>query len=254
MIKKQGRAKRNGARPKKGRKGSGNRGKLLKAAMKQFLEKGYDAATTSAICKAARVAKPTLYYYVESKRDLFRQLHMEAIERDLKPHMEKVSAIRDPLWRLTRIIAEFAEIMCAHPELRVLIHETLAIRDDYFKEVRQIWKRHYELLRDTIGELQERDMIPYTDKPSRLALLALGMLAWIPFWYDHARADGAGEVAAGAVSLILHGLTGKDTLWAVGMRGISPRGEGVGEVSDRGQASRIDVRHERESRGEICLS
>jgi AcrR family transcriptional regulator len=218
---------RNGARHNSKRKESGNREKIFKAATKHFLEKGYDGATTDAICKSAEVTKPTLYYYSETKRHLFYQLHMEAIERDLRPHIAKVSAIGDPLERLGSLIQEFAEMMCARPELRILIHETLGIRDDYFEEVRNIWKEHYRLLRDTIAELQEKGIIPDTDKSSRLALLSLGMLAWIPFWYDYERRDETGEVAAGAVSLLFDGLMGKGNSWAAParrMRGSLPGG------------------------------
>jgi AcrR family transcriptional regulator len=216
----------NGAEHSSARKESGNRERILKAATEHFLEKGYDGATTDAICKSANITKPTLYYYSKTKRHLFYQLHMEAIEKDLRPHIAKVSAIEDPLERLGIMIQEFAEMMCARPELRILIHETLGIRDDYFEEVRKIWKEHYRLLRDTMAELQGRGIIRDTDKPSRLALLSLGMLAWIPFWYDYGRREG-GEVAASAVRLILDGLIGKDTARAVPvmrMSGTLPRG------------------------------
>jgi AcrR family transcriptional regulator len=191
---------------KKEASSSRNREAIFKAAMGLFLEKGYDAATTNDICEAAKITKPTLYYYAKSKRHLFYLLHMEAIERDLTPHLEKVSAVEDPLKRLTMMIEGFAEIVCTRPELRVLLHETLAIRDNYFKEVRQIWKRHYYLLRDTIKELQKEGIIENKGKPSRLALLMLGMLAWVTFWFDYGKKNEIKEIAATAVELIMNGL------------------------------------------------
>lgn len=186
---------------------SRNRATIFRAAMELFLAKGYDAATTNDICEAAKITKPTLYYYAKSKRHLFYLLHTEAIERDLTPHLDKVSAIEDPLERLTRMIEGFAEIICTHPELRVLLHETLAIRDNYFKEVRQMWKKHYLLLRDTIAELQKAGVIKNASKPSRLALLMLGMLAWITFWFNYNRKEEIKEIAATAVEFIMSGLS-----------------------------------------------
>lgn len=203
MTKGQGREKKNGGSV------SRNRDAIFKAAMELFLEKGYDAATTNDICEAAGITKPTLYYYAKSKRHLFYLLHMEAIERDLAPHLEKMSAIEDPLARLTKMIEGFAEIVCTHPELRVLLHETLAIRDNYFKEVRQMWKKHYYLLRNTIKELQEKGIITNKSKPSRLALLVLGMLTWVTFWFDYNRKEEIGEIAGTAVEMVMSGLSVK---------------------------------------------
>ena len=194
-------------KPKKDEKVSRNRETIFRVAMELFLAKGYDATTTNDICAAAGITKPTLYYYAKSKRHLFYLLHMETIDKDLKPHLEKVSSIKDPLGRLEQMIRGYAEIMCLRPELRVLIHETLAIKDNYFREVRQMWKSHYYLLRDTIAELQKRGIILSKAKPSRLALLLLGMLTWITFWFDYSRKEDAGEIADAAVELVFKGLS-----------------------------------------------
>src|SRR5512137_1299222 len=139
-------------RPKKEENRPDNRKVIFKVAMQLFLEKGYSATTTYDICAAAKITKPTLYYYAKSKRHLFYLLHMEAIDTILKPHMEKSASISDPSERLTYMIRDLVEIVCSHPELRCLLNETLSIRDQYFKEVRQMWKKHYLLLRDTISQ------------------------------------------------------------------------------------------------------
>jgi AcrR family transcriptional regulator len=196
-------------KPKKEEKVSRNKETIFRVAMELFLAKGYDATTTNDICSAAGITKPTLYYYAKSKRHLFYLLHMETIDKDLKPHLEKVSVISDPLQRLEQMIEGYAVIMCLRPELRVLIHETLGIKDNYFKEVRQMWKNHYYLLRSTISELQKCGMVLNKAKPSRLALLLLGMLTWITFWFDYNRKEEVGEIASAAVELVFKGLSVK---------------------------------------------
>ncbi len=196
---------------KKAKGDADKRKKILRAAMKLFLEKGYDGATTNQICARAKVARPTLYYYADSKRDLFYQLHMEAIEKDLKPHLIRLSAIEDPLLRLKRMVEEFARLMCIRPELRVLIHDTLAMKDEYFREVRHTWKEHYSLLKNTIGELQEKGSVFASEKASRLALFSLGTLVWISFWYDYRRKEGSEEVVAAAAAVVLRALLKRET-------------------------------------------
>jgi AcrR family transcriptional regulator len=189
-------------RPKKEANRPDNRKVIFEVAMQQFLDKGYSATTTNDICAAAKITKPTLYYYARSKRHLFYLLHMEALDKILKPHMDKSSAIPDPSERLTFMIRDLTEIVCLHPELRCLLNETLSIRDQYFKGVRQMWKTHYFLLRDTISQLISQKKLKTTPKPSTVALLILGMIAWIPFWLHYDRKSRIHEISDTAVDLI----------------------------------------------------
>src|SRR5690242_5074106 len=46
--------------------------RILAAALKQFADHGYAGASVQAIVDAARVKKPTLYYYFENKAALCR--------------------------------------------------------------------------------------------------------------------------------------------------------------------------------------
>jgi AcrR family transcriptional regulator len=196
-------------RPKKEANRPDNRKVIFKVAMQLFLEKGYSATTTNDICAAAQITKPTLYYYAKSKRHLFYLLHMEAIDKILKPHMEKSSSIPDPSERLIFMIRDLTGIVCLHPELRCLINETQSIRDQYFKEVRQMWKKHYLLLRNTISQLISVRKIRTTSKPSTVALLILGMIAWIPFWLHYDRKSRIYEIADTAIDLIFQNIFGK---------------------------------------------
>lgn len=198
-------------RPKKESNRPDNKKVIFRVAMQQFLEKGYSATTTNDICSAAQITKPTLYYYVKSKRHLFYLLHMEAIDNILKPHMEKSSSIHDPSERLIFMIRDLTEIVCLHPELRCLLNETLSIQDQYFKGVRQMWKKHYLLLRDTISQLILDKKIRTTSKPSTIALLILGMIAWIPFWLHYNRKGRIHEISDTAVDLIFQNVFGKLT-------------------------------------------
>jgi AcrR family transcriptional regulator len=196
-------------RPKKEANRPDNKKVIFKVAMRQFLDKGYSATTTDSICAAAKITKPTLYYYAKSKRHLFYLLHMEAIDTILKPHMEKSASISDPSERLTYMIRDLVEIVCSHPELRCLLTETLSIRDQYFKGVRQMWKKHYLLLRDTISQLTSDKKLKTTSKPSTVALLILGMIAWIPSWLHYNRKSRIHEIGDTALDLIFKNIFGR---------------------------------------------
>ena len=178
---------------------------LLDIAMKLFLEKGYSATSTSDICVAAGISKPTLYYYFHNKRHLFFSCHMRSIEKDLIPYIEKAGAIEDPKERLAFMIREFTRMICLNPDLKVLIHETMSMRDKYFEEIRKEWKRHYLLLRDTIEDLQSLKKSSSSLDPSRAALLLLGMITWITFWFDYRRQEDVDIIAESTRNLLFYG-------------------------------------------------
>jgi AcrR family transcriptional regulator len=182
---------------------------ILRVAMELFLDQGYSATSTNAICAAAGINKPTLYYYFKSKRHLFFELHIKNIQEVLRPYVAQAASVADPGERLTFIIQEFTKIVCHHPELRVLTHEAMSIQDQYFEEIREEWKKHYLLLLNTISELQSSDTIAADLKPSWVALLLLGMITWITYWFDYNQKDGIDHIAETALRVTLFGLLEK---------------------------------------------
>jgi AcrR family transcriptional regulator len=187
---------------------------ILETAMELFLERGYSATSTNDICAAAHINKPTLYYYFDSKRQLFFSLHIKSMQEVLEPYLEKADSIEDPWERLVFMIREYTKMICLHPELKVLIHETLSIKDEYFKQTRKVWKKHYLLLRNTIKQLQSTGKILPDFRSSWVAVLLLGMITWITFWFDYTRrTNQIDEIADSAVRIALDGLrSGKNSI------------------------------------------
>ena len=63
--------------------GADTRKRLLKAAAKEFSERGYKGASLRQICSASGVTTGALYFFFESKEDLFRNV--------VKPVMDPLS-------------------------------------------------------------------------------------------------------------------------------------------------------------------
>jgi AcrR family transcriptional regulator len=197
-------------------KNSGKKDAILQSAMERFLENGYSATSTNDICAAAGINKPTLYYYFESKRHLFFEAHIKHIQEVLKPYIERAASIADPSERLQFMVREFSKIVCHQPELRVLTHEAMSIRDQYFEEIRKEWKKHYLLLLNTIKELQSQGAIAAGFKPSWVALLLLGMITWITYWFDYQRTEHIDDIAETALKVTLSGLLEKENASSMG--------------------------------------
>lgn len=182
---------------------------ILDIAVRLFLEKGYSGTSTSDVCRTAGISKPSLYHFFKSKRHLFFSCHMRSINQQLKPFLEKASTITDPEKRLRFMVRDFTRTICRNPELKVLIHETMTINDQYFKKIRDVWKGHYLLLKTTIAALQQNGSISMDLKPSRAALFLLGMMTWITFWFDYGKIQEADDVAESALGFALKGLSYK---------------------------------------------
>lgn len=183
--------------------------KIIQTTMQLLIKKGGSGSTsTTDICSAAKLTRPTLYHYFGSKRNLLLSVHVESMEKDLRPYLDEAASIDDPLKRLEYMVRTFTrEIICKRPELRVLIHDALTMKDKHFREVKGEWKRHYLLIRDTIVQLQSEGRINTGFKPSWAALFVLGMLTWVTYWFDYDRKDEIDQIADLALELVLHGLS-----------------------------------------------
>lgn len=179
---------------------------ILVIATKLFLEKGYSGASTTDICAAAKINRPTLYWYFKSKEQLFFSCHMKSLELLLKPYLKEAESIKDSEERLKFIILEFTRMICLNPELKVLIHDTFTINDEYLKRVRKAWKKHYLLLKNSILQLQSEGKVRADFTASWAALFLLGMMTWITFWFDHGKRNKIEELANEALNFALQGL------------------------------------------------
>jgi AcrR family transcriptional regulator len=197
--------------------------KILQKALHLFLSKGYDGTSTNEICWATKITKPTLYYYYPSKKHLLYAVHLQSIKNLLQPHLDKSNALKYPLERLATMLKNYTIMICSHPELRFLLHETLNIKDEEAKEIKKEWKRHYLLLRDTIAELQANGKIRHKLKPSGSALMLLGMISWITYWFDHKRKDSTDEVAALVLDMAFHALGLQENTTEIGSKKVRSR-------------------------------
>lgn len=179
--------------------------RIIRVSMEKFTRQGFESTSVDEICKEAGVSKPVLYYYFGDKKGLFLTLHLKTMQETLIPYIEKARSIKDPLQRIEFIIKEFTQIVVNHEELKILIHNTLSMYDDSFKAVRERWRDHYLLLKETIEELQERSIASNKARPSFLALFVLGFMCWIPYWWDYSRGGGE-EISKAAWDFVREGL------------------------------------------------
>ena len=74
--------------------------------MRLFAEKGYAGTSTRAICQAAGITKPVLYYHFRSKEHLYQELMIDSFGQFQKALL-RASKVQGPLrQRLIRVVHE----------------------------------------------------------------------------------------------------------------------------------------------------
>jgi TetR/AcrR family fatty acid metabolism transcriptional regulator len=82
---------------------------ILEAALKVFGEKGFEATTISAICKAANISDATLYEYFDSKEEVLFSIPEIYTERELERMQEVRRYIHSPREKIRVIIQAYLE-------------------------------------------------------------------------------------------------------------------------------------------------
>jgi len=112
------------------------RSQILRAARSVFVEKGYLAARVEDVARRAALSKGAVYFYYESKRDLFLALVREEQETtysflDVADHDERPAVVK--LLDLGRKYIEYFAGLKTPPKFFLLSCEA-AIRDEEIRE------------------------------------------------------------------------------------------------------------------------
>lgn len=86
---------------------------IIQVACRQFAEQGYAATKVADIAKAAGVPKPNIYYYFQTKDNLYRAV-LESIVKPLLEASEPIERLDDPVEALSEYIAAKLRISREH--------------------------------------------------------------------------------------------------------------------------------------------
>jgi AcrR family transcriptional regulator len=132
----------------------GVRERIVREATRLFSAKGYNGVSVREIVKAAGITKPTLYYYYQSKEQLFERIILDTLE-DFRRQLERVvkqsGPIRDRLLSICRLHLEFPR---SNTERSRLAHSV------YFSSERSVipfdfdayYRSNFALVRDVLAE------------------------------------------------------------------------------------------------------
>ncbi|ORV19081.1 TetR/AcrR family transcriptional regulator [Mycobacterium celatum] len=186
---------------------SARRDEIMAAAKKVFARKGFHATTIADIAKQAGLAYGSVYWYFDSKDELFHAL-MAVEEQALRAHVSAAVAAPadgvEPFRTAVQATLEFFEADKA--TVRLLFRDAYALGDRFEKHLGGIYERFIDDIETFIVVAQERgEVVPAPPRMVAYTLAALiGQLAHRRLSTD----DGvtAAEVADFVVALVLDGL------------------------------------------------
>ncbi len=190
---------------------SRRRDEIMAAAKKVFARKGFHATTIADIAKEAGLAYGSIYWYFDSKDDLFHAL-MAVEEYALRTHVAVALAAigarpesgEAPFRTAVQATFEFFEADKA--TVKLLLRDAYALGDRFEKQLGGIYERFVGDIETVIVAAQKRgDVVVAPPRMVAYTLAALiGQLAHRRLTTD----DGvtAAEVADFVVSLVLNGL------------------------------------------------
>lgn len=153
---------------------SAMREKIVQAAIALFAAHGYAGTSTRAICEAAGITKPVLYYYFRSKQQLYRELVAEIFGYYRKILVRAAEGRGNLRTRLARIIAAGFDAARQDPARVAFLLRMIFAREEnipVFDYVREFDEQRAVIARvireGTVGRLRAH--------ADRLAAIAMGM-------------------------------------------------------------------------------
>jgi AcrR family transcriptional regulator len=201
------------------------REELVRIAARLFKEQGFQATRLIDIAKEAGLDRATVYYYVGSKEELFR----ETVEGVLDSNMAEADRLMadTALSWLERLHAIFVRLMVSYEEnypatfvyIQEQMHQMGAEETAWAQEIMKKTRRFDQLLITFIKEAISAGELR-ADIPPRLVENALfGMLNWTHRWFVPGRGMTGQAVAEAFWSIFIGGML---PISQTGPRPISP--------------------------------
>jgi AcrR family transcriptional regulator len=191
------------------------RQKLIEAAASVFQTKGYGAASLGDVANALGTDRASLYYYVESKEELFHAVVFKAAEDNVL----KAEAIRDRDDSVVNKLSDFIhELMTSYevfyPYLFVYIQEKMTSfapeedgeESEWAADMRNLNERYEAAVHDVVQTGVDEGVLKPLISSRVLSYGIIGMVNWSHRWFRPNRHQAA-EVAATFSRLFLDGMT-----------------------------------------------
>ena len=179
---------------------------VVEAALRLFLERGYDNTPMSLLARRLGLTKAGIYHHFASKEDLLFVVHKTAMARQFAPVLAAAERESEPERRLQVFLHDHARMLALDPAAMLMIREARRLSPRHLHEIKKTWRRGFDLVRGAIAELQQRRRCRTDLSPTFAAFAAIGMASWIAYWFDASRPQSADAVAHTIADIFMAGL------------------------------------------------
>jgi TetR/AcrR family transcriptional regulator, cholesterol catabolism regulator len=188
---------------------------LINVAVSVFHDKGFSDTTFTDIAKAADTDRANIYYYFESKAELFRDAVVELFFRDVAAVEEIAAGDASPPEKVRQIMVAIMANYGRHITY-VLVRETEerwpklspAGYDDSMPEISDAGERFFTTLRAVIDAGLRDGSFQSRLSAGVLAQSVIGLVTWTNRWYEPKPGRySSSELANATADLLLSGLT-----------------------------------------------
>ncbi|MGH9349794.1 MAG: TetR/AcrR family transcriptional regulator, partial [Vicinamibacterales bacterium] len=174
---------------------SERRAEICRTAAQMIRERGFGATSVNDIARALGITKAGLYHYISSKEALLDEVLSFGMDQVDAEVVRPVRGITDPEERLRQLVVRHARIVTrAHGAVTQLVDEVPHLPPAARRRVTRRMRKYFDLLRDTLVELKAGGRLGDVD-PTVAAFSILGMIHWLPRWFQPGRRLTAARVA-----------------------------------------------------------
>jgi AcrR family transcriptional regulator len=189
---------------------SDRRAEICRTAAQMIRERGFGATSVNDIARALGITKAGLYHHITSKEALLAEVLSFGMDQVDAEVVAPARAIADPGERLRQLVVNHARIVTrAHGAVTQLVDEVPHLPLAARRRITRRMRAYFDLLRDTLTELKAAGRLRDVD-PTVAAFSILGMIHWLPRWFQQGRRLTAGRVADEIANLALGGLLRRD--------------------------------------------
>lgn len=167
----------------------------IDVARREFVDRGYGAASIRAIAQRAGVSLSALYYHYPSKQELLSAAMHAALDSFLAATAEELDRAEDtPTGRLCAIVAGLVRFRTEHQEESLLVQtEVRNLEPDNLRAYEERRDTTNTTLREIIAEgvAVGAFATPYPDDARRSILALCNAVA---YWYDPSGAETVDEI------------------------------------------------------------
>lgn len=153
------------------------RADILRAAKRVFAKKGFHATTIADVAKAARLSYGSVYWYFDSKENLFHAV-MDNEEQALREHVwprALADTAADPREIMRRAVeATFQYFEADKAAAKVLFRDSYALGSQFEKHLFGIYERFVDDIEALIAEGQRQNLL--VPAPPRIVAFSIAAL------------------------------------------------------------------------------